>query len=82
MANLIAQGEPGLLDLLSWLEGEHAELIRRLPVRQPAQASNDADPASTGDDTTRAAATADVVAAPVSEDGHLRVARALAGPPV
>ena len=31
--DLVAQGEPGLLDLLSWLEGEHAELIRRLPVR-------------------------------------------------
>jgi hypothetical protein len=80
--DLVAQGEPGLLDLLSWLEGEHAELIRRLPVREPAEASSEAGPASAADDTMRAAATADVVAAPVSDDGHLRVARALAGPPV
>ena len=80
--NLVAQGEPALLELLSWLETEHAELVRRLPAREPAEASSEAEPASAADDTALAATTADVVAPPVSDDGHVRVARALAGPPV
>ena len=39
--NLVAQGEPALLELLSWLETEHAELVRRLPAREPAEASSE-----------------------------------------
>ena len=79
--NLVAQGEPALLELLSWLETEHAELVRRLPAREPAEASSETEPASAADDTALAATTGDVVRAGVRRRPRARGAP-LAGPPV